>query len=89
MDNNLSPISIFLAHTIGIKTYLCAALGPAGSKWSFYIVFCLSFARTGKVSTTIIASKSEQEPNASARCMHDPKRVFHIPFRTASVFWGS
>ena len=77
--------SVYLADTYRIKMYICTALGPAGPTWSLFTEFCSSSARTRKVSTTTIASKTEQEKNACARCMHYPKRVLHIPFRTASA----
>ena len=85
MTNGGRSFSVYLADTYRIKMYICTALGPAGPTWSLFTEFCSSSARTRKVSTTAIASKTEQEKNACARCMHYPIRVLHIPFRTASA----
>lgn len=69
-----------------IKMYFCNALGPAGPIWSLFKVFCFCFAEFLKNSTTTKKPSVRPKPNACERCICDPKRVYNIPFRMASVY---
>lgn len=69
-----------------IKMYFCNALGPAGPIGSLFEVFCFSFAEFLKNSTKTKKPCVRPRPNACERCICDPKRVFHIPFRMASAY---
>lgn len=74
-----------LRHRSKIKDYLCIAPGPPYLGARRRVDFCLSFGQPFKTSKFYSVQELKQEPNVCARCICNPKRVLHIPFRTASA----
>ena len=74
-----------LSNRSKIKTYLCNAPRPESRGAKQRVDFCLSFGQPFKTSKFYSVQELKQEPNVCARCICNPKRVLHIPFRTASA----
>ena len=74
-----------LRHRSKIKDYLCTAPRPESRGAKRRVDFCLSFGQPFKTSKFYSVQELKQEPNVCARCICNPKRVLHIPFRTASA----
>ena len=74
-----------LRHRSKIKDYLCIAPRPPYLGARRRVDFCLSFGQPFKTSKFYSVQELKQEPNVCARCICNPKRVLHIPFRTASA----
>ena len=74
-----------LSNRSKIKTYLCNAPRPESRGAKRRVDFCLSFGQPFKTSKFYSVQELKQEPNVCARCICNPKRVLHIPFRTASA----
>lgn len=74
-----------LRHRSKIKDYLCIAPRPESRGAKRRVDFCLSFGQPFKTSKFYSVQELKQEPNVCARCICNPKRVLHIPFRTASA----
>ena len=74
-----------LSNRSKIKTYLCTAPRPESRGARRRVDFCLSFGQPFKTSKFYSVQELKQEPNVCARCICNPKRVLHIPFRTASA----
>ena len=74
-----------LSNRSKIKTYLCNAPRPESRGARRRVDFCLSFGQPFKTSKFYSVQELKQEPNVCARCICNPKRVLHIPFRTASA----
>lgn len=74
-----------LSNRSKIKTYLCTAPRPESRGAKRRVDFCLSFGQPFKTSKFYSVQELKQEPNVCVRCICNPKRVLHIPFRTASA----
>lgn len=74
-----------LSNRSKIKDYLCDAPRPASRGARRRVDFCLSFGQPFKTSKFYSVQELKQEPNVCVRCICNPKRVLHIPFRTASA----
>lgn len=74
-----------LRHRSKIKDYLCTAPRPESRGAKRRVDFCLSFGQPFKTSKFYSVQELKQEPNVCVRCICNPKRVLHIPFRTASA----
>ena len=74
-----------LSNRSKIKDYLCDAPRPESRGAKRRVDFCLSFGQPFKTSKFYSVQELKQEPNVCARCICNPKRVLHIPFRTASA----
>lgn len=74
-----------LRHRSKIKDYLCIAPRPESRGARRRVDFCLSFGQPFKTSKFYSVQELKQEPNVCARCICNPKRVLHIPFRTTSA----
>lgn len=74
-----------LRHRSKIKDYLCIAPRPESRGAKRRVDFCLSFGQPFKTSKFYSVQELKQEPNVCVRCICNPKRVLHIPFRTASA----
>lgn len=74
-----------LRHRSKIKDYLCTAPRPESRGARRRVDFCLSFGQPFKTSKFYSVQELKQEPNVCVRCICNPKRVLHIPFRTASA----
>lgn len=74
-----------LSNRSKIKDYLCDAPRPESRGARRRVDFCLSFGQPFKTSKFYSVQELKQEPNVCARCICNPKRVLHIPFRTASA----
>lgn len=74
-----------LSNRSKIKTYLCNAPRPESRGAKRRVDFCLSFGQPFKTSKFYSVQELKQEPNVCVRCICNPKRVLHIPFRTASA----
>lgn len=74
-----------LRHRSKIKDYLCIAPRPPYLGAKRRVDFCLSFGQPFKTSKFYSVQELKQEPNVCVRCICNPKRVLHIPFRMASA----
>ncbi len=74
-----------LSNRSKIKDYLCDAPRPESRGARRRVDFCLSFGQPFKTSKFYSVQELKQEPNVCVRCICNPKRVLHIPFRTASA----
>lgn len=74
-----------LSNRSKIKDYLCDAPRPESRGAKRRVDFCLSFGQPFKTSKFYSVQELKQEPNVCVRCICNPKRVLHIPFRTASA----